>query len=152
METSNFMKSLMSKTGATFVYMGIDVESMGILQESGAATLASSQTASRFIHVRIPAFIKGSPAWTKLLNAVETHLLLLDQEPGTLAQHADLLYDRTGGSVGPLINLLRKCALQAVGGKERTTANNLRSSIMDYRSMMEGSAWDDSTGDDGEEL
>lgn len=150
-ETSNFMKSLMSKTGATFVYVGIDVESMGILQESGAATLASSQTASRFIHVPIPAFSKGKPAWTKLLNAVETHLLLLDHEPGTLAQHADLLYDRTGGSVGPLMNLLRKCALQALGGKEHITLDDLRGSIMDYRSMMEGSAWDDST-DNGDEF
>ncbi|WP_104990668.1 ATP-binding protein [Deinococcus sp. NW-56] len=137
-ETSNFLKSLMSLTGATFVYVGVGVEELGILQEHGP-TLATSQTASRFIHLPIPPFEKGSDAWTRLLRAVEGHLALLDQEPGTLEKHAALLFGRSGGSVGPLMNLLRKAALQAVGGQERIGAQALRQARMDYKSMMDGS-------------
>ena len=33
-ETSNFLKSLMSLTGATFIYVGVDVEQMGVLRST----------------------------------------------------------------------------------------------------------------------
>jgi len=73
---------------------------------------------------------------------VEGHLTLLAQEPGTLERHADLLYGRTGGSMGALMNLLRITALQAVGGKEYLDHQALRAAHMDYRSTMEGSLED----------
>jgi len=76
-ETSNFLKSLMSLTGATFVYVGVDVEQTGVLQEHGAHTLASSQTASRFVHLPVRPLEKGSETWKRLLRAVEGHLTLL---------------------------------------------------------------------------
>ncbi|MDL2344788.1 ATP-binding protein [Deinococcus sp. MIMF12] len=141
-ETSNFMKSLMTITGATFVYVGVDVEQMGVLQEHGTPTLASSQTASRFIHLPVRPMEKGSEAWRRLLRAVEGHLPLLDHEAGTLERCADLLYSRTGGSVGPLMNLLRTTALRAVGGEERLDHRALRAARMDYRSTMEGNLED----------
>ncbi|AIZ44602.1 hypothetical protein QR90_05100 [Deinococcus radiopugnans] len=141
-ETSNFLKSLMSLTGATFVYVGIDVEQMGVLQEHGTLSLASSQTASRFIRLPVRPMEKGSKHWEALLRSVEGHLPLLDQEPGTLERYANLLYGRTGGSIGALMNLLRTTALQAVGGKECLGHQELRAARMDYRSTMEGNLGD----------
>lgn len=141
-ETSNFLKSLMSLTGATFVYVGIDVEQMGVLQEHGTLTLASSQTASRFIRLPVRSMEKGSEDWKMMLGAVEAYLPLLDQEPGTLERYANLLYGRTGGSIGALMNLLRTTALQAVGGKECLDHDALRAARMDYRSTMEGNLGD----------
>lgn len=144
-ETSNFLKSLMTLTGATFVYVGVAVEEMGIFQEQGGATLATSQTASRFIHLPIPPFAKNADTWIRLLRAVEGHLPLLDHEPGTLEQCATLLYSRTGGDVGPLMNLVRRTAFNAVGHREQIDADSLSSAWMDYRSTMEGSL-DDGLG------
>lgn len=141
-ETSNFLKSLMSFTGATFVYIGVDVEQMGVLHEHQAPSLASSQTASRFIRLAVRPMEKGSETWKRLLRAVEGHLPLLDHEPGTLERYADLLYGRIGGSMGPLMNLLRRTALQAVGRDERLEYQRLREALMDYRSTMEGSLED----------
>ncbi|CAM4041942.1 ATP-binding protein [Deinococcus marmoris] len=138
-ETSKFLKSLMSLTGATFVYIGVDVEKMGIFKEQDESSLASSQTASRFIHLPIPPFKKGTDTWVKLLESVEKHLPLLDHEPGTLKRCAALLYNRTNGSVGPLMNLLRTLAVKAVGKGEKIDAASLRSALTDYRSTMEGS-------------
>lgn len=148
-ETSNFLKSLMSLTGATFIYVGVGVEEMGILEEQGG-TLATSQTASRFIHQPIPAFEKGDDLWKDFLRKIEKHLPLLDQTPGTLEKYADLLYNRTGGSVGPLMNLLRKAALKAVGGLERIDRPALLQAHMDYKSMMNGSL-EGKEGKEGEE-
>ncbi|GBF03899.1 hypothetical protein DAERI_010071 [Deinococcus aerius] len=145
-ETSNFLKSLMSLTGATFVYVGVNVEEMGIFQEDGEATLDGSQTASRFIHLPIPPFGKGSADWIKLLRSIDDHLILLDHEPGTLEQHATLLYNRTGGSLGPLMNLVRRTAFQAVGHHEKIDAASLRTARMDYKSTRDGNL----DGDDSE--
>ena len=149
-DTSNFMKSLMSRTGATFVYVGVGVEDMGILQEQGD-TLATSQTASRFIHMPVSAFEKGSDHWKLFLRKIEGHLMLLDHTPGTLEKYADLLYNRTGGSVGPLMNLLRKAALQAVGGVERIDRRALLRALMDYKSMMNGNLEGEEDEHGGEE-
>lgn len=137
-ETSNFLKSLMSLTGATFIYVGVDVEEMGILQEHGAATLASSQTASRFIHLPIRPLEKTGPDWPQLLRTIESHLPLNEHQAGTLERCADLLYNRTGGSMGSLMNLLRKAALQAVGHHERLDGRTLQRVALDYRATVEG--------------
>lgn len=141
-ETSNFLKSLMSLTGATFLYIGIDVESMGFLQEHGAPSLASSQTAARFVVQRVQPFAKEDRVWRVLLREVERHLCLLDQEAGTLEKHYRLIYNRTGGSIGTLMNLLRNAASGAIGGTERVTADDLRRAELDYAATVQGSLED----------
>ncbi|WP_119674067.1 ATP-binding protein [Deinococcus sp. RM] len=141
-ETSNFLKSLMNLTGATFLYIGIDVESMGFLQEHGAPSLASSQTAARFVVQRVRPFGKEDQVWRLLLREVERHMCLLDQPPGTLEHHYRLIYNRTGGSIGSLMNLLRNAALGAIGGTERVTAAELRQAELDYAATVQGSLED----------
>lgn len=137
-ETSNFLKSLMSLTGATFLYVGIDVEKMGILQEHGVASLVSSQTASRFKRAPVLPFGKEDSAWRSLLRKIEGQLCLLDQTPGTFEGCYKLIYNRTGGSIGTLMNLMRNAAVEAIGGTERITVDDLRSVDLDYAATKQG--------------
>ncbi|MGX9687364.1 ATP-binding protein [Deinococcus wulumuqiensis] len=141
-ELSDFLKSLMSRTGATFLYVGIDVESMGIMQDRGAVSLASSQTAARFVLQKVWPFEKEDRMWRVLLRDVEEHLCLLDQVPGTLEKCYRLIYNRTGGSIGTLMNLLRNAAEGAIGRTERITADDLRSVSLDYAASVQGSLED----------
>lgn len=138
-ETSNFLKSLMSLTGATFVYVGIDVEQKCILREHGASRLRSSQTASRFIWERVWPYEQGSALWQRLLWGAEQHLCLLSQPAGSLEAHSELIFELTSGSIGSLMNLLRKAALQAIGGQERVTEKMILSSKRDFAATMQGS-------------
>ena len=137
-EISKFIKSLMSSTGATFLYIGVDVEQMGFLQENGELTLDTSQTAARTIHLPIRPFKKGSRQWSALIRKAESHLPLLDHEPGTLERHAALLHNLTTGTMGSFMNLIRKTAVAAVGTTERIDQASLRRATLDYRATRLG--------------
>lgn len=137
-ETSNFMKSLMTLTGATFIHVGVDVEQMGFLQEHGAVTLASSQTASRFIHIPIRPFDREDQDWRALIDSVEARLPLLDHEPGSLGKLYRSLYDSTGGMMGSFMHLVRTAAFRAVGRAERLDRAGLTSVRRDYLAETTG--------------
>jgi AAA domain len=140
---SDHLKGLMSMTGASFLYAGIDCEDIGLFKDPRQPSARGSQTGGRFIHCKVKPFEKGSADWRKLIRTVESHLVLLGHQKGTLARLHRYLYNRTQGSIGSLMTLIQKAALAALGKSEAITKALLDSIKLDYNA--------DSNGNQGEE-
>jgi len=145
----NHLKALMSITGATFLYVGIDCEKLGIFMDSANGNLESSQLAVRCQHQFMRPFPKTGGNWRRLINAIEAHLVLLDHEPGTLERHEKYLFKRTKGNIGSLINLIRKAAFKAIGGGESLDKIILEATKLDYKASLE-TKLEDPTPPEGE--
>ncbi len=120
-DASDTLKHLAERCPATFIYAGIEVETSGLF--SGTR---GQQIAGRFQTLRMRPFTNGSAdgraEWAAILDAMETTLLLLDQPPGTLAASGDVLYARTGGSIGRLAEIVHTAAIVAMAERsERIT-------------------------------
>ena len=71
-------------------------------------------------------------AWISLLNALELHLMLAAQTPGTLSDFGKELFRRTQGHIGSLTNLLDRAAYLAIKtGTEQITASILEEVVVD---------------------
>lgn len=53
-------------------------------------------------------------AWRSLIATLEQSLRLHRHQPGTLVEHSDYLYERTGGAIGSLSVLIRGAAVLAI--------------------------------------
>ena len=133
----NHLKALMSITGATFLYVGIDCEKLGIFRDTDNGNLLASQIASRFQHQFMFPFRKTGGSWRRLVGSIEAHLVLLDHEPGTLERHERYLFRRTKGNIGSLMNLIQKAAFGAIGEEERLDKAILEVTQLDYRASQE---------------
>ena len=70
--------------------------------------------------------------WTSLIAALEHSLRLHRHVPGTLPGLDLYLHQRTGGSIGTLLRLIRSAAIQAIlDGSERITTQTLESINVD---------------------
>lgn len=136
-EITSHLKALMSLTGRTFLYVGIDCEKMGIFRDPGNNNPDASQTASRFLHQVVRPFKKNDKHWRLLLRNIESHLVLLTHTPGTLEKQAGYLYRRTQGNLGSLMNLIQKGAFLAVGGHEQLDRGYLDTIQIDYRASID---------------
>lgn len=123
-EVSNHLKGLANEMPATFVYVGVRLNERRFFNEGllGEDALYA-QTSRRATRVPVSAFTTstdaGAQAWTILLQALEGHLLLLNNEPGMLTRHAKELFRRTQGHMGSLTNLLdRACDFAIESGRE----------------------------------
>lgn len=136
-EITSHLKALMSLTGKTFLYVGIDCEKMGIFKDPGNNNPLASQTASRFIHQVVRPFEKNDKSWRVLLKSIEAHLFLLNHTPGTLEKLSGYLFKRTQGNLGSLMNLLQKGAFLAIGGHEKLDRAYLDQVQIDYRASID---------------
>lgn len=115
-EASDMLKYFSERIPATFVYAGIDVERAGLL--SGPR---GEQIAGRFAMISTGPFPR-TEAWTRLIGALESSLLLHRHRPGTLIGLEEHLHQRTSGMIGSLLRLIRSAAIQAVlDGSEHVT-------------------------------
>ena len=70
--------------------------------------------------------------WSGLIAALEYSLRLHRHIPGTLPGLDRYLHQRTGGSIGSLLRLIRSAAIQAIlDGSERITTQMLESIGLD---------------------
>ena len=70
--------------------------------------------------------------WSGLIAALEYSLRLHRHVPGTLPGLDLYLHQRTGGSIGSLLRLIRSAAIQAIlDGSERITTQMLESIDLD---------------------
>lgn len=134
---ANHLKALMSLTGATFLYIGIDCEKLGIFRDPGNDNPLASQTAARFLHQVVKPFDKTGGSWRRLIRTVERHLVLLHHEPGTLVGLEGYLFRRTKGNIGSLMNLIQKAAFGAIGKEERLDTAILEATQLDYKASLE---------------
>ncbi len=125
-EVSDTLKYFSERIPATFVYAGISVERAGLL--SGTR---GEQIAGRFGMVRTGPFPRDAH-WSGLIAALEYSLRLHRHIPGTLPGLDRYLHQRTGGSIGSLLRLIRSAAIQAIlDGSERITTQMLESIDVD---------------------
>lgn len=120
---NNHLKHLGSTVAATFVYAGIDCERGGLLDGNKGGTFRSTER--RFTLEPIQPYArngKAKKAWLDDLTGIESQLALLRAKPRDLVKIEDYLFDRTGGVMGSLLQLIRLGASRAIrNGDERIT-------------------------------
>lgn len=141
MEVSNHLKCLANEMPATFIYVGVRLREKRFFDEGHLGEQAAyAQTSRRATRVQVAPFrVDSDPAargWFDLLRAMERHLLLAGQDPGTdpgaLTDHAAELHRRTQGHIGSLTTLVeRACAVAISTGTEAITAQVLAATTID---------------------
>jgi hypothetical protein len=124
-EVSDQLKYFAERLPATFVYAGVEVEAQGLF-----AGPRGRQIAGRFTVVPTNAFAYGTAdqreAWRALVSTLESTLRLRQHTPGTLTAMAEHLYQRSGGMIGSLSQLIRGAAILAIeDGTEKISREHL---------------------------
>ncbi|MFJ4617357.1 TniB family NTP-binding protein [Streptomyces sp. NPDC088812] len=114
---NDHLKYIANHTAATFIYTGVDLKHSGLFLE-GTGDARSTQTAGRntLLHMT-PYSIRTRDEkadWTSVITAMEDALVLYHHRPGTLATLWKYLYQRTGGNISSLAELIREAAAEAV--------------------------------------
>ncbi len=126
-EANNYLKYLANITRATFVYAGVDLEKDGFFNE-GAGSENASRSQIRYRFTRCPiepidfASPEGRDMFVGVLKSYEDDLPLVKSEPGDIAKHSTLVWNRTRGKIGLIDTLLKDAFAIAVElGTERIT-------------------------------
>lgn len=142
---NDHLKYLANSISATFVYAGIECENSGLLNEGRSEHEARfSQTRRRFGLYRVEPFSNETQAsrkeWASFLKTVESKLILTKTFDGMLYDKlADYLFDRTGGYIGSITELVRHGTSLAIRhGEERITKGILNKVVLDYAAEVEG--------------
>jgi hypothetical protein len=112
-EAASALKVFSERLDATFLYAGID-----LLQSDLFSGHMGRQIKGRMTVHEMRPYGSGThaqrQAWEELVLGIESILPLAKQTPGSLADLASYLYDRTGGSIGSLRALLGDAAIAAI--------------------------------------
>ncbi|WKK26927.1 TniB family NTP-binding protein [Streptomyces olivoreticuli] len=123
---NDHLKYLANHTAATFIYTGVDLKRSGLfLEGQGASTRATQTSARNTLHQMTKFTIstkQGKQEWAGAIMALESVLALYQHKQGQLTRLSRYLFDRTGGSICGLSDLLREGAIEAVmSGEEAIT-------------------------------
>ncbi|MFC9760009.1 TniB family NTP-binding protein [Streptomyces sp. NPDC056921] len=119
-ETTDLLKDLTERIGATFVYAGIDVTDTALFSGVRGAQLAAR--ASLVECGAFPARLGTREPFRELTAGVEAALDLRAHRAGTLPHHTTYLRQRTAGRIGSLARLIRQAAIMSIlDGAERIT-------------------------------
>ncbi|MCH7230281.1 ATP-binding protein [Glycomyces sp. L485] len=135
-EASDQLKYFAERLRATFVYAGIDIESNGLF--SG---VRGRQLAGRFTLIPTQAFDYATEQeiadWHTLVATMESMLRLHQHEKGALPDLGEYLFERTGGMIGSLSQLIRGAAILAIeDGSEQITRDLLDIVPIDYAAEL----------------
>ena len=113
-EASDHLKYLADRIAATFIYVGVEVPQSGIF-----GGVRANQIAGRFLLHELEPFRlhngRSRNLWFSVITAMEQALVLLDHPAGSLAEeHTTYLFERTGGRIGSLSQLIRAAAVEAI--------------------------------------
>ncbi|MEV6256824.1 TniB family NTP-binding protein [Nocardia sp. NPDC051929] len=131
-EVSDQLKYFAERLPATFIYAGVEVEAQGLF-----AGPRGRQIAGRFTVVPAAPFAYGTAEqrgqWQALIAALESTLRLRDHVAGTLPALAEQLYQRSGGMIGSLSQIVRGAAILAIeDGTEKIPGELLDQVPVDY--------------------
>ena len=131
-EVSDQLKYFAERLPATFTYAGIDVEAAGLF-----AGVRGRQIAGRFSVIPATAFAYGTSEqraqWRALIATLESSLRLHRHKAGSLVRLDEYLYQRSGGMIGSLSQLIRGGAILAIEDScERITRELLDLVPVDY--------------------
>jgi hypothetical protein len=130
--TNDHLKYLANHTAATFIYTGADLNTSGLFLEGTGSTRAT-QTSGRNTLVKMTGFETKTEArrqeWVSVIRAMEECLVLYRHKPGGLVKLWAYLYDRTGGSICALSDLIRESAIEAVLSEDEAITRRLMDEI-----------------------
>ena len=118
-DMTNYIRALVKRTGATFMYVGIDCERLDLYRDPGNRSPRGWPMITRFMYQKVRPYTRADDSWKRLIVTLESHLVLLKHEPGTLASLDAYLFERTNGHIGCLMRLVQKAAFGAIGTSER---------------------------------
>lgn len=120
---NDHLKYIANHTAATFIYTGVNLKHSGLFLE-GTGGSRGTQTAGRNALLHMTPYSIRTRAekadWVSVITAMEEALVLYKHRPGTLARIFKYLYQRTGGNISSLAELIREAAADALlTGAER---------------------------------
>ena len=128
------LKQFSNQVAATFVYSGVDLLGTNML-----AGTAGAQLTRRASLVEVTTFEKSSAEgrhyWEAFIRSLGREMPLFATSPDNLAAMSDLLYERTGGNIGSLRNLLSQTAIKVIEGgdsmRECLDADLIHQAVLD---------------------
>ncbi|MET4610623.1 hypothetical protein ABIC28_001601 [Rhodococcus sp. PvR044] len=125
----NHFKSLANEFPVTFLFVGVDLRSRGLMTEGLTANSTyRAQTARRWTLLTVSPFEVSSRAgrtdWRRLLLGIEKNIVLSNSWPGMVAKDlSDYLFARSTGHIGSLMTLITRGCYRAMRtGEEKLTA------------------------------
>jgi hypothetical protein len=139
-EISNHFKYVANEFPVTLLFIGIGLGARGVLMEDLCSTLDGAgysdivlqQTARRTTMLEMKPYGLDNDTqrrqWNALLATVEERLVLGSKRPGMLVDDLlEYLYERSGGHIGSLMELIRRGCARAV----RTGTETVNRKILD---------------------
>ena len=112
-ESVDALKNLHDQLAATFVYAGVNLAEGNLLSGD-----RGEQLKARFSFVNMARFGYSTATdrarWKSIVTGFEMALPLRHHEQGTLAALSDYCYERTGGSIGSLSQLIAGSAAEVI--------------------------------------
>ena len=139
-DVNNHLKELANLISTTLVYAGIDCDGSQLFNEGRSEKSKHfSQTRRRFKRYRVTPYSISSKAqtdrWVTLIKSFENLLCLVKQKPDSLANLAEYIFHRTGGSIGAVSTLIRQGANLAI----KEGAEEISEKLLDRVLLDEGS-------------
>lgn len=127
--SANHLTAFSRRVPAGFLYAGIRLD-----QDNLFAGVAGAQTRGRSRMLALTDYARTDPIWPRIITAMESRLPLLNHTPRSLSTLSDYLWDRTGGNVSTLAELLRAASLTAIAnGTEELTVDLLDDTDVDVQ-------------------
>lgn len=108
---ADLLKLLSNELQATFIYSGVNIH-LGSLMSGEQGIQLAGRSEAHILSSISSGQAEGRAQWMGLLRAFESQLALEDHPVGSLGEHAEYLFRRTGGSIGSLRQLLVDAALE----------------------------------------
>ncbi len=113
-EISNHFKYIANEFPVTLIFVGVGLAARGLFSEGHSYEDAViAQTGRRTTKLDVQPFVintdEGRREWRQLLLALEKRIVLVDKQPGMLADDlSDYLFARSTGHIGSLMTLINR--------------------------------------------
>jgi hypothetical protein len=117
-QISNQFKHISNEFPLTIIFIGIGLRQRGLYSDGAYADGILGQSGRRITPLVLRGFDIDTDThryeWQQLLKSIEKRIVLTHRHRGMLVKHADLLFERTSGRIGPLTTLINRACHQAV--------------------------------------
>jgi hypothetical protein len=130
-QISNQFKYISNEFPLTIIFIGIGLRQRGLYSDGAYADGILGQSGRRITPLVLRGFDIDTDShryeWQQLLKTIEKRIVLTHRHRGMLVKHADLLFERTSGRIGPLTTLINRACFQAV----RTGSEYIDKDVLD---------------------
>lgn len=143
---SNYFKSWSNDLPVCLIMSGVDLEERGIYADGTALDKTHAQNGRRWTPISMEPYTlkrqQGQRDWRSLIANYERILVLAEHEQGSLLEHSTYIYDRTGGYLVGINDLITRAAALAIRrGTERISRDILDAVPMNFTAHQ--TFWED---------